>query len=113
MQRTKNGNLEIFDHPARIALDMATTREGKKRSATEMVYICSSSCFLAVYSRDLPSVEKKITVAKPDQILKIPRLICTLIRKSQALCKIYPIFLRVAKAPEIFCGGNLRKSWDS
>ena len=40
MQRTKNGNLEIFDHPARIALDMATTRKGKKRSATEMVYIC-------------------------------------------------------------------------
>ena len=42
VQRTKNGNLEIFDHPARIALDMATTRKGKKRSATEMVYICSS-----------------------------------------------------------------------
>ena len=46
VQRTKNGNLEIFDHPARIALDMATTREGKKRSATEMVYICSSSWLL-------------------------------------------------------------------
>ena len=32
----------------------------------------------------------------------VPRLICTLIRKSQAPCKIYPIFFRVAKAPEIF-----------
>jgi hypothetical protein len=43
----------------------------------------------------------------------VPRLICTLIRKSQAPCKIYPIFFRVAKAPEIFWGGNLRKSWGS
>ena len=42
-----------------------------------------------------------------------PRLICTLIRKSKAPCKIYPIFFRVAKAPEIFWDGNLRKSWFS
>ena len=71
MQRTKNGNLEIFDHPARIALDMARTREGNKRSATEVVYICSSSWLLAVESRDLSPAEKKITVAKPEQIQKM------------------------------------------
>ena len=34
----------------------------------------------------------------------LPRLFCTLIRKSQASCKIYPIFFKVAKAPEIFQG---------
>ena len=32
----------------------------------------------------------------------LTRLICTLIRVSQAPCKIYPIFYMVAKAPEIF-----------
>ena len=42
-----------------------------------------------------------------------PRIICTLIRKYQAPCKIYPIFFRAAKAPEIFWGGNQRKSWVS
>ena len=31
-----------------------------------------------------------------------PHLICTLIRKSQAPCKINPIFFRLAKAPGIF-----------
>ena len=43
----------------------------------------------------------------------VPRLICTLIRKSQAPCKIYPNFFWVAKASEIFWGGNLRKRWVS
>ena len=72
MQRTKNGNLEIFDHPARIALDMARTRKGKKRSATEVVYIYSSTWLLAIESRDLSQApqakNKKMNVAKPEQI---------------------------------------------
>ena len=64
----------------------------------EFALILNVWCGWAFFKR-MQNFRKKET-GKMQHI--VPHLICTLIRKSQAPCKIYPIFLRVAKAPEIF-----------